>query len=152
MSIVFEGFGNVLNHHAQTITCPVNSIGVMGKGLALFMRNRIQGLHEHYKLLCTNAGLYPGKVATYQIPGKEQQVLLFPTKDHWKDDSKIEYIEAGLQDLVKQIDELGIKELAIVPLGCGCGNLDYTKEVRPLLVKYLDPLDIDVYLLHRDNG
>ncbi|MBE0438193.1 MAG: macro domain-containing protein [Gammaproteobacteria bacterium] len=150
MPIVYEGFGNVLNHKAQTITCPVNTVGVMGAGLALFMRNRVQGLKDHYKRLCYTGDLTIGKCQVYKVPEKEKLVLLFPSKDHWKDDSKIEYIESGLKDLVKNIEKLGIKELAMVPIGCGLGKLDYHKDVRPLFEKYLDPLDIDVYLLHRE--
>lgn len=150
MAIVYEGYGNVLNHKAQTITCPVNTVGVMGAGLALFMRNRILGLFENYKELCFNGEMVVGTLKVYEVPNKDQQVLLFPTKEHWKDSSKVEYIETGLQYLVDNYKKLNIKELAIVPLGCGLGNLDYNKVVRPLFIKYLEPLDIDVYLLHRD--
>lgn len=150
MAIVYEGFGNVLTHEAQTITCPVNTVAVMGAGLALAMRNRVRGLHDHYKGLCRIGDLAVGVCRTYEIPGKEQQVLLFPTKGHWKDNSDVKEIEEGLQYLVEHLKELNITELAMVPLGCGLGELDYNKDIKPLLYKYLDALDIDVYLLHRE--
>lgn len=150
MPIVYEGFGNVLNHKAQTITCPVNTVGVMGAGLALFMRNRIPGLYDHYKYLCAKSSLMAGQCLVYKVPEQEKQVLLFPTKGHWKDNSKLEDIEAGLKDLALNATKLGITELAMVPLGCGLGNLDFTKQVKPLIYKYLDPLEIDIYLLHRN--
>lgn len=152
MAIVYEGFGNVLTHSAQTITCPVNTVAVMGAGLALAMRNRIRGLNDYYKGVCHTGKLAPGVCLTYGIPGKVgKQVLLFPTKGHWKEDSTIEDVEAGLQYLAKNYEELGITELAMIPLGCGLGKLDYEEQVKPLIMKYLDPLDIDVYLLHRDT-
>lgn len=151
MAIVYEGFGNALTHKAQTITCPVNTVAVMGAGLALAMRNRIRGLNEYYKGVCHTGRLAVGRPCVYEVPGKSsKQVLLFPSKGHWKDDSTLEDIEEGLKYLAENYKEMGIEELAMIPLGCGLGKLDYLKEVRPLLVKYLDPLDIDVYLLHRD--
>lgn len=152
MAIVFEGFGNVLTHRAQTVVCPVNTVAVMGAGLALAMRNRVRGLNEYYKGLCHTGRLTLGNCKIYEVPGdeEERQVLLFPTKGHWKDSSQLKNVEDGLKYLAKNYKELGITELAMIPLGCGLGGLDYLKDVRPLMVKYLDDLDIDVYLLHRD--
>lgn len=150
MPIVYEGFGNILTHKAQTITCPVNTVARMGAGLALAMRNRIRGLNEFYKGACVTGKVAVGRCSVYEIPGSEQQVLLFPSKGHWKEDSSVEIIELGLQDLVANIERLNIKELAMVPLGCGLGQLDYVKNVRPLLMQYLEPLTIDVHLLHRE--
>lgn len=152
MPIVFEGYGNVLTHEAQTITCPVNTVGIMGKGLALSMRNRFMNLNNHYKFLCQEGKLRIGHCEVFKKEDNDQQVLLFPTKTHWKDDSSVDEIEVGLRYLVKNIKKLNITSLAMIPLGCGLGRLDYLKEVRPLIVKYLDPLEIDVFLLHRDNS
>jgi O-acetyl-ADP-ribose deacetylase (regulator of RNase III) len=149
MSIVYEGFGNILTHPAQTITCPVNTVSVMGAGLALAMRNRIRGLNDYYKGLCQLGKLSLGICAVYQDPLKDQQILLFPTKGHWKDDSLAENIASGLIYLTTHLEELKIHELAIPPLGCGLGKLDYTKDVKPLLEQYLEPLAIPVYILHR---
>lgn len=152
MAIAYEGFGNVLTHKAQTITCPVNTVGIMGSGLAMAMRNRIQGLHHYYKNQCEEGLIDVGVCTTYKIPNRDQQVLLFPSKKHWKEDSKIEDIESGLKHLVENIETLGITELAMVPVGCGLGKLDYNTEVKPLLYKYLDELEIPVYILHRQQG
>lgn len=151
MAIIFEGFGNVLNHEAQTVTCPVNTVGVMGAGLARVMRNRIPGLNRHYKDLCNVGDLMVGKCFTYEVPNQEdKQVLIFPSKEDWKDDSKVEFIESGLQYLLKNYKKLNITSLAIIPVGCGLGKLDYAKQVKPLFDKYLNQMDIDVYILHRD--
>lgn len=149
MPIVYEGYGNVLTHSAQTITCPVNTVAVMGAGLALAMRNRIPGLNEFYKGLCHQGTLLLGECCVYPIPQKDQQVLLFPTKGHWKESSKKTHIEEGLRFLTEHYERLNITSLAMVPLGCGLGSLDYTKTVKPLIVQSLNPLPIDVHLLHR---
>ncbi len=151
MPIVYEGYGNILTHKAQTIACPVNTVGVMGAGIALAMRNRIRGLMDFYKKHCQEGTLAVGRCVTYPIPKKEQQVLLFPTKAHWKDPSEVAYIEEALEYLVEHLATLNVTELALPPIGCGLGKLDYYKEVRPLIHKYLGDVDIDVYVLLRDN-
>jgi len=151
MSIVYEGFGNLLTHPAQTITCPVNLVGVMGAGLALALRNRIRGLNDFYKSQCTLGKLVKGTCITYPIPQKNQQVLLLPTKQHWKDISSVELIESSLIYLIENLTVLNITELALPPIGCGLGMLDYTKDVKPLMTKYLKPLEIPVHILHRQT-
>ena len=152
MPIIYEGFGNILTHPAQTITCPVNTVSVMGAGLALAMRNRIRGLNDYYKGLCQLGTLALGTCAVYPVPQKTQQILLFPTKGHWKDDSTVKNIELGFQYLVTHLEELNIQELAIPPLGCGLGKLDYTKDLKPLIEVYLVPLEIPVTILHRQTA
>lgn len=152
MAIVFEGFGNILTHKAQTITVPVNVVGVMGAGLALHIKNRRNGVNKFYKASCNDGTLTIGRCKTYLSTNSEKDIkniLLFPTKGHWKDPSTVEMIEDGLKDLVKRYKELEITSLALPALGCGLGGLDYLKDVRPLMVKYLEPLDIDVYILLR---
>jgi len=151
MGIVFEGFGNIMNHQAQTITCPVNCVGVMGAGLAMTMRNRVIGLNENYKKQCFSGDIGIGKVGIFIYEDKDKKVLLFPTKGHWKDLTDVKDIETGLKDLKSKYKKLGITSLAMIPLGCGCGGLDYTKDVRPLLLEYLNDFDIDVYILHRGD-
>lgn len=150
MPIIYEGFGNILTHKAQTITCPVNTVGVMGAGLALDMKDRIKGLNAYYKKLCLSYKLVPGRCAVFENPDTAQQILLFPTKLDWRDNSTVVMIEDGLKYLVKHIEELKITELAIIPLGCGLGKLDYIKDIRPIMFKHLNPLKIDVHILHRD--
>lgn len=152
MPIVYEGYGNILTHKAQTITCPVNTVGVMGAGIALAMRNRIRGLMDFYKHHCNEGTLAIGRCVTYPIPKKEQQVLLFPTKAHWKDPSEVGYIEEALEYLSEHIATLGITELALPPIGCGLGRLDYHKDVRPLIQKYLGGVEVDVYVLLREQA
>ena len=151
MTILYEGFGNVLTHKSQTITVPVNCMGVMGRGLALSFRNRVQGLNDRYKEMCEVGSLSIGRLNIYQDPDPQhpRQILLFPTKEHFKNPSQMEFIEKGLQDLVSRYQDLGIEELALPALGCGLGKLDYVKNVRPMMVDYLNQIDIPVYILLR---
>lgn len=154
MSIVFEGFGNILTHKAQTITVPVNVVGVMGAGLALAISNRRPDINPQYKKLCNSGAVAVGRCACITSKNSEKDkknILLFPTKAHWKEPSSVKIIESGLKHLVENYKELGITSLALPALGCGLGQLDYIKDVRPLMVKYLDPLDIDVYILLRNK-
>lgn len=151
MAIVYEGYGNLLTTNIQTTTCPVNVVGVMGAGLARAFRNRTLGLNEKYKQMCHDATLLIGEPQTYHIPESTQQILLFPTKGHWKENSNLSDIEEGLKNLAERVEELEIESLAIGAIGCGLGGLDFTKEVKPLIVKYLDPLDIEVSILLRDD-
>ena len=76
-------------------------------------------------------------------------MLLFPTKKHWRNPSKLEYIEKGLEKFVKNWDRLGANSIAFPRLGCGNGGLDW-EEVRPLMEKYLNPLPLQI-LIYVDN-
>jgi len=150
--IVYEGYGNILTHNAQTLTVPVNCVGIMGKGLALTFKNRVMGLNDYYKKQCEDSNLYPGKLLIYKDPVKtDKQILLFPTKDHWRNPSELKYIKDGLEYLVTNLQELNINSLALPALGCGLGNLDYTKQVKPLFHQYLNNVNIDSYILLRDS-
>lgn len=113
------------------ITITVNCVGVMGAGLALTAAQRHPGLVESYRQLLYDGELHVGRVAT------SHGLLLFPTKLHWREPSKLWYISAGLKDLQRRRDELGIEHLQIPPLGCGLGKLKWN-EVKPLIHEYLD--------------
>lgn len=146
MTIVYEGVGNVLTHEAQTLVCTVNCMGAMGAGIALAFKNGCPGLYQAYKEQCNKGLLTVRNVFLYK-PKYGPWVLCLPTKDHWKDPSKLEYIEYNLDNLSKDYEKLGITSLAIPPLGCGLGGLDYIEHVRPLFYKYLDPIDLPVSIL-----
>ena len=139
----------------QTITNPVNCVGVMGKGLALTFKLRFPHHFFYYKSLCSTHRLRPGILATFEE--EDRNILLFPTKDHWRNPSRIEYIEEGLKYLAQNYKELGIQSLTLPPLsfdfvfsrfaspGCGLGGLN-VKDVSNLCQKYLEPLPIPVEL------
>lgn len=144
--------GDMFFSTLQTLTVSVNTVGIMGKGLASRAKYQFPDVYVQYQDLCRKKALQLGKPALYKrdsdlvtndypdiVDGK--WFLLFPTKDHWKNDSRIEPIEEGLKWLLDNYKKLGIESLAIPALGCGLGNLTWG-EVGPLMCKYLSQLDI----------
>lgn len=128
---------------AQTLVNTVNTVGVMGKGIALEFKKRYPEMFERYKQYCDEKLLTVGKLFLYRTPNK--WVLNFPTKVHWRNPSKLEYIEAGLQKFVASYTTYGIASAAFPQLGCGNGNLDW-RDVRPLMERYLNELPIPIYV------
>lgn len=138
--------GDIFKSQCEALVNPVNIKGVMGKGLALAFKTKYPAHFENYKRACQNGEMTTDKVLAYQeINGP--MIICLATKADWKDSSKIEYVSAGLDDLVKQIETLGIRSIAIPKLGCGLGGLDWNK-VRPLIVEKLSALDginVEIY-------
>jgi O-acetyl-ADP-ribose deacetylase (regulator of RNase III) len=127
--------GDLLKQNdVDAIVNTVNCVGVMGKGIALQFKNKWPANFSAYAKACKSKQVRPGTVFIFDTGGlvKPNFIINFPTKDHWRGASKIEYIEQGLADLVVQIRRLGIRSLAMPPLGCGNGGLDWA-EVRPLI-------------------
>lgn len=149
--IIYEGPGSLFETKLQTIVCPVNTVGVMGNGLALAMRNKVYGLFDYYKTACKEGTLTVGKPLLYKIPNSKHQVLLFPTKQHWANPTTLSWVDEGLLYLATNYKELGITEIGLPPLGCGYGQLDYIKNLRPLLVKHLTDVElpVSIYLYDR---
>ncbi len=128
---------------AQTLVNTVNTVGVMGKGIAKEFKQRYPKMFVEYRTLCDKHQLIPGALHLWRGPDK--WVLNFPTKTTWKKASKIEYIEEGLATFRDNYTRLGIRSIAFPPLGCGNGNLNWA-EVKPLMVRYLCSLDIPVWI------
>lgn len=147
MGVVYCGEGDILETDCQTLTCPVNTVGVMGAGLALAFKNRVPGLFDFYKAACKEKRFNIGDLMVYPIANSDQQVLLFPTKTVWSKPSKFEYIEKGLLTLREDYRKLGIESLALPPIGCGRGQLDFVLCVKPLIMKHLDDLDLETSIL-----
>ena len=118
----------------DAIVNTVNCVGVMGKGIALQFKNKWPSNFNAYETACKAKRVRPGSMFIFDSGGlvKPNYIVNFPTKDHWRGKSQIEFIQDGLADLVAQIKSLGIKSIAIPPLGCGNGGLDWS-EVRPLI-------------------
>ncbi|WYA78390.1 hypothetical protein [Escherichia phage EC.W2-6] len=144
MAIVFEGKANVFTVDVQTVTCTVNLVGVMGAGVAKEYKRRYPEAFERYKVAC-NSGFQIGQLLLQRL-NDGRLGLCFPTKKHWRNRSEIEWIEQGLQKLLLTYKDKGITSLAITPLGCGNGGLDYQSQVRPIMFKYLNQMDIPVYI------
>lgn len=135
--------GDLLSSPAQVQVNTVNVVGVMGKGIALQFKNKYPEMFKSYRQICEKHLFDVGNL--YLWKSSKKWVLLFPTKKHWRNPSKIEYIESGLKKFVENYERLGIESIAFPKLGCGNGNLDWNI-VKPIMEKYLKPLPINVYI------
>ncbi len=122
--------GNILESEAEALVNTVNTQGVMGKGIALQFKNAFPYNFKVYKDVCKEGELAPGKlliVRDQDLLGGEKWIINFPTKTSWKRPSEYEYIEKGLDELVKQLPDLNISSIALPPLGSGNGGLDWNR-------------------------
>jgi len=134
--------GDILKSKAQTLVNTVNCVGIMGKGIALEFKNRFPEMFRDYIQRCERNEVNVGVPYLYKsLFGP--QIVNFPTKEHWKSVSKIGDIEKGLDYLVSHYKEWGITSLAIPPLGCGNGQLEWAA-VGPLIYRKLKHLDIPI--------
>jgi O-acetyl-ADP-ribose deacetylase (regulator of RNase III) len=146
--------GSIFNSDANALVNPVNCKGVMGKGLALEFSKRFPECLPPYKHACDTGKLITGKLMIVQLviqpniwESRRPSVVLFPTKIHWQDNSKIEWIEQGLQYLQSHYIEWDLKSIAMPQVGCGLGGLEW-EQVKPLIEKYLsdESLEVEVYV------
>lgn len=138
--------GNLLAAPVQALVNTVNTYGVMGKGIALQFRERFPQNYLAYKKACETGQIQVGKMFVFkeQTLQGEKVIINFPTKKHWRHKSQYSYIEEGLQDLVKVLKEEKIQSVALPPLGCGNGGLEWPK-VKQMIVKHLSVLsDIEI--------
>lgn len=132
--------GNIFDSDCQALVNPVNCVGAMGKGLAKGFKERFPKNYKIYKMSCVHGEVKVGKILVTLLE-KNKFIFNFPTKLHWRQDSKFEYITLGLDNLVKVVIPLfKIKSIAIPALGCGLGGLNWP-EVKSLIDKKLDRLD-----------
>lgn len=134
---------NVFDSNADCITNTINCIGFMGKGLALEFALRYPELEEQYVSECKKHQIKTGRVYFYNING--QKIINFPTKFHYKDPSKIEWIEQGLNYVLLHYKNWNIKSLALPLLGARNGGLDPDKVVS-LIKQKLANIDIPIYI------
>src|SRR5262249_55146584 len=123
----------------------VNCVGVMGKGVAEQFKNRFPIMFEDYKQRAEAKRLRLGEPYLYRDPSG-RQIVNFPTKEHWRSPSRLKDIERGLDYLVSHLADWRVTSLALPPLGCGNGGLEWA-EVGPLMYSKLAnlPIDIEVY-------
>ena len=146
--------GNLLNADVEALVNAVNTVGVMGKGIALQFKQAFPENFKAYQKACKQGEVVPGRmfVVDRQSVVNPRFIVNFPTKRHWKGSARLSDIESGLQDLVKVVEERGIRSIAIPPLGCGLGGLDWN-EVRPLVVSSLSEVqDLRVVLYAPAGG
>ncbi len=136
--------GDIFESGAQTLVNTVNTVGVMGKGIALGFRQRFPEMYEDYVRRCARHTVRLGEPYLYRRI-TPPNIINFPTKDHWRSVSRLSDIVKGLQYLKSHVHAWGVTSLAIPPLGCGEGQLEW-RVVGPTLYRHLAGLKIPVQL------
>jgi O-acetyl-ADP-ribose deacetylase (regulator of RNase III) len=140
--------GNLLEDESNALVNTVNCVGVMGKGIALQFKQAFPEVFTEYEKACRREKVQPGKmqvVATKSLLNPKY-IINFPTKRHWKNKSRMEDVESGLVDLTRVVKDLGLKSVAIPPLGCGNGGLRWS-DVRPKIESAFEQLpEVEVHL------
>lgn len=145
MTINFKT-GNIFSSDARALVNTVNCEGIMGKGLAYQFKEKFPLMEKDYKITCKRQELIPGKLHFFRENGKI--IINFPTKNKWRETTKIEYIESGLRELRSELIKQEISSVAIPPLGSGNGGMDWNK-VKIKIIGELDDISekisIEVY-------
>lgn len=134
--------GDILNARVEAVVNTVNTYGVMGKGLALQIKRAYPQNFKAYERAFKAGELAVGRMLTVPLDTLEnpRYIINFPTKQHWRNPSKLEFIQSGLVALVEEIRSKGIKSVAIPPLGCGNGGLEW-ENVFPLIQTAFESFD-----------
>jgi O-acetyl-ADP-ribose deacetylase (regulator of RNase III) len=146
--------GDILSAEAEALVNTVNCVGVMGRGIALQFKKAFPENFKAYASACKREQVQPGHMFVFETGEMTNPrfIINFPTKRHWKGKSRMEDVETGLVELVDDVIRLKIKSIAIPPLGCGLGGLDWT-EVRPKIEQAFAPLnDVAVYVFEPDGA
>ena len=141
--------GDILAEDVEALVNTVNCVGVMGRGIALQFRKAFPENFRAYAEACRRDEVRPGRLFVFETGAltNPHYVINFPTKRHWRGRSRLEDIDAGLADLVRQIRERGIRSIAIPPLGAGLGGLEWNN-VRPRIedaLRGIDDLDVVIF-------
>jgi O-acetyl-ADP-ribose deacetylase (regulator of RNase III) len=141
--------GNMLEASTEALINTVNEVGVMGKGIALMFREAFPENARVYEAACKAGEVRVGKMLAVKerdLTG-ERWIINFPTKKHWRHPSKLEWVREGLKDLARVIREKGIRSVAVPPLGCGNGGLEWSQVRREIeaALGELDDVEFVVY-------
>ena len=145
--MITETEGNLLRADVEALVNTVNTVGVMGKGIALQFKRAYPEMFKAYSRAAKAGEIQPGRVHVWETGSLTgpRYIIHFPTKRHWRSPSHMEDIETGLADLARVLRERGITSVALPPLGCGNGGLSWAM-VRPLILDELGGLDVEVQL------
>ncbi|TDX11711.1 O-acetyl-ADP-ribose deacetylase (regulator of RNase III) [Flavobacterium sp. S87F.05.LMB.W.Kidney.N] len=146
--------GNLLDSDAQALVNTVNTVGVMGKGIALQFKNQFPNNYKIYAKACKNNEFHIGELLVTEeesLLGGKKIIINFPTKTDWRKPSEYSYIEKGMIELVNVIKDRNIKSIAIPPLGAGNGGLDWDKVSR-LMKYYLKDVDSEITIFQPNDA
>ncbi|MFD3970822.1 type II toxin-antitoxin system antitoxin DNA ADP-ribosyl glycohydrolase DarG [Streptomyces sp. DT24] len=151
--MIEETHGNLLDAEVDALVNTVNTVGVMGKGVALQFKQAFPENFKAYKAACDRKELVLGDILIYDSHrlGDQRYIVNFPTKGHWRSRSRLQDIESGLKSLVSIISDYHITSIAIPALGCGNGGLQWD-EVRSLIYRHLSDLEGVRVLLYPPQG
>lgn len=151
MSITYTSDA-ILESKADALVVPVNTVGVMGAGLAKAFARRWPALEREYLIQCAKGSLHIGSLFFWKIPRHTRHgqptpryVVCLPTKRDWRQPSRIEYVETGLRLFTQYYDAFEIESASFPRLGCGLGGLAW-EQVKPLMEKHLAGLPIPVQI------
>ncbi len=133
--------GDLLSAPVDALVNAVNTVGVMGKGIALQFRKKFPEMFRAYEMACRSGLVRVGTMHVFDrgiSASGARWIVNFPTKRHWREPSRIEDIDAGLVDLIAVVRRLEIRSIAIPPLGCGLGGLEWS-EVRQAIESAFGP-------------
>jgi O-acetyl-ADP-ribose deacetylase (regulator of RNase III) len=145
--------GNLLEAPVEALVNTVNTVGVMGKGIALAFKKRFPENTDAYEIACKAGEVRVGSMfITARVElGGPRWIINFPTKQHWRNPTKFEWVETGLLALRDEIVRKEIRSLAVPALGCGNGGLDWSL-VRPLIEEVLGTMaDVDVVVFEPNS-
>lgn len=139
--------GNLLESDAEALVNTVNTVGVMGKGVALMFKERFEENYRIYAAACKAGTVRTSKMFVTEVRelGGPRWIINFPTKQHWRAPSRMAWVEEGLQDLRRFLIEHRVKSVAIPPLGAGNGGLDWS-EVKLRIERAMDGLDTEILI------
>lgn len=145
--------GNILYADAEALVNTVNCVGIMGRGIALQFRNAFPKNFKAYETACRSQEVQPGRMFVYATGelANPKYIINFPTKRHWRGKSRMEDIDAGLVDLQAVIYRLGIRSIAIPPLGSGLGGLQW-EDVKPRIYEALHAMPGVQVLVYEPKG
>src|SRR5713101_1722118 len=132
--MIYKAEGDLLGTDAEALVNTVNTVGVMGKGIALQFKQAFPDNYSAYEAACKRGEVELGKMFVFhRHPSNNPRLIInFPTKKHWRGRSRIKDIESGLRALIKVVGDEKISSIAVPPLGCGNGGLEWS-DVRPLI-------------------
>lgn len=139
--------GNLLKASAEALVNTVNTVGVMGKGVALQFRQAYPEMYRAYQKACEANDVQLGQMQVFDmggLAGGPKWIINFPTKGHWKANSRLDDIESGLSSLVTTVRELGISSIALPPLGCGNGGLNWRDVLPRIKEAFADLPNVEV--------
>jgi len=147
MPVTYMPGANITDSDADLLVNTVNCVGVMGKGVALAFKTAFPAIMGPYQAACRTRAIRPGTVSLFPLKQDGARQILwaaFATKLHWRDPSKLEWVQQGLEQLASYARANRIRSIALPPPGCGNGGLDW-RIVEPLVLEALGDFDLRIY-------